>query len=69
MNDDWNLFLQQQDIDNATSQADCALCDLSDFGLIRVSGEDAHGFLQGQLSNDINHVCSPFQSDSAGCYG
>ncbi len=54
MNDDWNLFLQQQNIDNATSQADCALCDLSDLGLIRVSGEDAHGFLQGQLSNDIN---------------
>lgn len=54
MNNDWKLFLQQQDIDSAASQADCALCDLSTLGLIRASGEDVRDFLQGQLSSDIN---------------
>ena len=56
MNSDWNSFLTQQGMDNAPSQADCALCDLSDQGLIRVGGEDARDFLQGQLTNDINLV-------------
>lgn len=56
MNDDWNSFLEQQDLENAPPQADCALCALSDHGLIRVSGEDARDFLQGQLTNDINLV-------------
>jgi folate-binding protein YgfZ len=32
------------------------LCDLSHFGLIRVSGEDARDFLQGQFSNDLQQV-------------
>lgn len=56
MNNEWNVFLQQQNIENAETQAGCALCDLSDLGLIRVSGEDARDFLQGQLSNDIHLV-------------
>ena len=56
MNSDWNSFLTQQGMDNAPSQADCALCDLSDQGLIRISGDDAREFLQGQLTNDINLV-------------
>ena len=56
MNSDWKSFLTQQGMDNAPSQADCALCDLSDQGLIRVGGEDARDFLQGQLTNDISLV-------------
>lgn len=32
------------------------LTDLSHLGLIRVSGEDAAGFLQNQLSNDVRRV-------------
>ena len=35
---------------------DCAITDLSHFGLIRVSGSDLRTFLQGQLTNDINAV-------------
>lgn len=34
------------------------LCDLSHIGLLRVEGADAHTFLQGQLSNDLNEVSS-----------
>lgn len=56
MNNDWNSFLEQQGQEHTPQQADCALCDLSYLGLIRVSGEDARDFLQGQLTNDINLV-------------
>ncbi|MEO5786601.1 MAG: folate-binding protein [Casimicrobiaceae bacterium] len=32
------------------------ICDLSPFGIIRIEGEDALGFLQGQLSNDVRRL-------------
>lgn len=32
------------------------ICDASELGLILVNGDDAEGFLQNQLSNDINHI-------------
>jgi folate-binding protein YgfZ len=32
------------------------ICDLSHYGLIAAYGEDAETFLQGQFTNDINHV-------------
>lgn len=35
---------------------ECAFTDLSHFGLIRVGGEDARDFLQGQLTGDIHSV-------------
>ena len=35
---------------------DCAITDLSHFGLIRVAGDELRTFLQGQLTNDINAV-------------
>jgi len=35
---------------------DCAITDLSHLGLIRAAGNDLRGFLQGQLTNDINQV-------------
>lgn len=43
------------------------LCDLSHFGLISVSGEDAASFLQGQLTNDINQVTDTQSQLSAYC--
>lgn len=43
------------------------LCDLSHFGLISVTGEDATTFLQGQLTNDINQVTDSFSQLSAYC--
>lgn len=39
----------------ATAQA-TVLCDLSQFGTLRVSGEEAQTFLQNLLSNDIREV-------------
>ena len=40
---------------NATAQ-NTVLCDLSQFGTLRVSGEEAQSFLQNLLSNDIREV-------------
>ena len=67
MNSDWANFLhtQQAHIDDigvshfadqlaVADQENDFLCDLSQLGLLRFSGEDAASFLQGQLSNDIN---------------
>jgi tRNA-modifying protein YgfZ len=36
------------------SHAKLAVCDLSHYGLIRVTGVDAASFLQAQLTNDVN---------------
>jgi len=43
------------------------LCDLSHFGLISVSGDDATTFLQGQLTNDIRQVTDSVSQLSAWC--
>ena len=67
MNNEWVSFLQAQQahIDSlgvshyaeqpaeADGQSDF-MCDLSQLGLLKVSGEDAASFLQGQLSNDVD---------------
>jgi len=71
MNSDWKQFLVQQgaifDADRvlhfgnaaaeltATAQK-TVLCDLDQFGTLRVSGEDAQSFLQNMLSNDIREA-------------
>ena len=71
MNPDWQNFLTQRGaaIDAgavqsfgdiaaelcATAQA-TVLCDLSQFGTLRVSGEESQAFLQNLLSNDIREV-------------
>ena len=66
MDSSWKTFLETQ-IGNAGASAAaqpagaaidpaCGLLDLSHLGLIRVSGEDAENFLQGQLSNDVREV-------------
>jgi len=66
MNNDWQQFLQTQGaviddrgqarFDDGALLPACALCSLSEQGLIRVSGADAVSFLQGQLSNDVSRV-------------
>lgn len=69
MNPAWKDFLEQQygTRESAPATADCALSDLSDLGLIRVQGEDARSFLQGQLTNDVNLVSSEQSQLSGYC--
>ena len=45
----------------------CTLFPMTDFGLIRVRGEDARDFLQGQLTNDIRQVTPERAQLSAYC--
>lgn len=71
MNTDWQAFLADhnanisagvvQDFGNAAAEREAAdkgdiACDLSQFGMLRVSGEDAQSFLQNLLSNDIRET-------------
>ncbi|MFZ2300424.1 MAG: folate-binding protein [Gallionella sp.] len=71
MNPDWKQFLEQQgaifDADRAqhfgnitaeltTTAGSTVLCDLGQFGTLRVSGEDAQSFLQNMLSSDIREA-------------
>lgn len=46
---------------------ECAITDLSHFGLIRASGGDVRTFLQGQLTNDINKVTPELAQLSSYC--
>ncbi|MDO8311899.1 MAG: folate-binding protein YgfZ [Sideroxyarcus sp.] len=71
MNQNWQNFLSTQGAqiqdgvvqhfgDSATERLAArdgtVLCDLSQFGILKVSGEDAQSFLQNLLSNDIREV-------------
>jgi tRNA-modifying protein YgfZ len=71
MNQDWQNFLQQQGAqlhDGAVqhfgdlqgellaTRDGTVLCDLGQFGTLKVAGEEAQKFLQNLLSNDINAV-------------
>ncbi len=73
MNPDWHDFLTRhgaaiqdsvvQHFNNAVAESDATaqgtvLCDLGQFGMLRVTGEDAQSFLQNLLSNDISEVSS-----------
>lgn len=55
MNTTWSEFLASREISKG-SETTCALNDLSHYGLIRVEGEDAVSFLQGQLTNDLRQL-------------
>ena len=46
---------------------DCAITELSHFGLIRATGSDVRTFLQGQLTNDINQVTPALAQLSSYC--
>ncbi len=63
---DWQDFLNAQTLDDGAI-GECALCDLSHLGLIRVRGEDAASFLQGQLTNDIDKVTPGLSQLSSYC--
>lgn len=66
MNDQWQAFIKSRSaiigedglvqFKNSGAAPATALCDLSHLGLIRISGEDAASFLQGQVTNDIREL-------------
>ena len=71
MNPDWQNFLQRQHAhlhdgvalhfgnaqDELTSaQNGTILCDLGQFGILKISGEDAQNFLQNLFSSDVREV-------------
>ncbi|MDO8350168.1 MAG: folate-binding protein [Gallionella sp.] len=61
MQSDWKEFLAEHTADITPHGVECAttatvLCDLSQFGTLRVSGEEAQAFLQNLFSNDIREV-------------
>jgi folate-binding protein YgfZ len=77
MHPDWRAFLEScgarigddgaAHFDSAAASADCALTDLSTFGLISVSGPEAGDFLQGQLSNDLRELSETHSQLSSHC--
>lgn len=77
MNSQWKSFLESQSAlitDEGTVQFNsddqfpaCALFDLSQLGLIRVSGEEAQSFLQGQFTNDTRDVTESSSQLSSYC--
>jgi folate-binding protein YgfZ len=77
MNQQWKTLLESQsasineqdivEFSNAAPFPQCALSELSYMGLIRVSGEDAASFLQGQFSNDINALSEQLSQISCYC--
>jgi len=82
MQQNWQVFLTQQGatiVNNSVSHFNALemeleysntttiLCDLSHYSLIRVTGAETTNFLQGQLSNDINHVTDTRTQMSAYC--
>ena len=77
MHSDWQAFVASlggqtgaHDLVNfpdASPLPDCALADLSHLGLIRLGGEDARQFLQGQVTNDVRQVNGEHSQLSALC--
>jgi folate-binding protein YgfZ len=67
MNMQWSDFLRNRSEQSYPTDPSCALNDLSHFGLIRVEGEDAMQFLQGQFTNDIREVTEQHSNLSAWC--
>lgn len=77
MHPDWRAFLESYGarigddgaahFDSTAASAECALTDLSTFGLISVSGPEAGDFLQGQLSNDLRELSETHTQLSSHC--
>jgi hypothetical protein len=67
MNMQWSDFLRSRSEQSHPTDPSCALNDLSHFGLIRVEGEDAMQFLQGQFTNDMREVTEQHSNLSAWC--
>ncbi|MGD8912818.1 MAG: folate-binding protein YgfZ [Candidatus Thiodiazotropha sp.] len=68
MNKEWSEFLASQSTPSSDgADINCALNDLSHYGLIRVEGEDAEQFLQGQLTNDMRMVTEDHSNLAGWC--
>lgn len=67
MNAEWQAFTQTLDLAGAASSENVNLYALDDLGLIRVEGEDAETFLQGQLTCDVREVTPTHASFGAYC--
>ncbi len=68
MNEEWTEFLASRTENNPQgAELNCTLNDLSHLGLIRVSGEDAEAYLQGQLTNDIREVTESHSNLAGWC--
>ncbi|MCU7905885.1 MAG: folate-binding protein YgfZ [Candidatus Thiodiazotropha sp. (ex Epidulcina cf. delphinae)] len=68
MNIEWSAFLASRaEPARGASENGCALNDLSHYGLIRVEGEDAEPFLQGQMTNDMRQVTATHSNLAAWC--
>jgi len=51
--ENWQSITESQ---STIIEAENFICDASELGLILVNGDDAEGFLQNQLSNDISQI-------------
>lgn len=68
MNEEWTEFLASRtDTATNTPELNCVLNDLSHLGLIRISGEDAESFLQGQLTNDAREITNEHSNLAGWC--
>jgi len=65
----WTTFLQTQHLTplSAATLQQTVIADISDFGLIQVTGQDAEKFLQGQFTNDVRQVKPQRSQFSAWC--
>jgi folate-binding Fe-S cluster repair protein YgfZ len=62
----WLNFIEEQTISDG-ALADNAKTALTQFGIIKVTGDDRLTFLQGQLTNDINKTSEGNSQLSAYC--
>ncbi|MET0071442.1 MAG: folate-binding protein YgfZ [Candidatus Thiodiazotropha sp.] len=68
MNSEWSDFLASRSAPPSNgAEISCALNDLSHYGLIRVDGEDAEQFLQGQMTNDMGQVTEDHSNLAGWC--
>ncbi|MCU7919312.1 MAG: folate-binding protein YgfZ [Candidatus Thiodiazotropha sp. (ex Epidulcina cf. delphinae)] len=68
MNSEWSEFLASRaEPVRGAAGIGCALNDLSHYGLIRVTGEDAESFLQGQMTNDMRQVTETHSNLAGWC--
>lgn len=65
----WTTFLNTQSLNtfNPETAQQAVLIDISQLGLIRVEGQDAEKFLQGQFTNDVRQVKPHHSQFSAWC--
>jgi hypothetical protein len=68
MSAQWKSFIESRATTLISDRMpDCALFDLSSLGLIRLEGDDAIGFMQGQFTNDSRNLAEDHSQLSALC--